>query len=173
ADALSDAETGYVGAERCDHTRPFIAADEWQGHGIKAGALIGVDEIEADGGVPDARLTGPGRIDRPVLQGKDVWTTSLIDYNGVIHRGAFGFLGADFGRDWASGRVFRGSAAGGTEATGVGARPLLVTAARPSAADTEPVSPVNGVTSWRWDAPPRILRCLAKMLTASTSTEKA
>ena len=53
---------GDAGTDRDHFAGGFVAGDEWQaGRLVEAGAVIDVDEIEADGMLADADLAGSGR----------------------------------------------------------------------------------------------------------------
>ena len=60
ADAVAHLEAGDALAQRLHHAGRFRAQAGRQRQRIKPGAVIGVDEIDADGGVPDPHLARPG-----------------------------------------------------------------------------------------------------------------
>ena len=63
SDAIADFEVGDVGPELFDHAGAFIAEHRRQRQRVDAAAIVGVDEIEADGGLADARFARAGLAD--------------------------------------------------------------------------------------------------------------
>ena len=57
----------YARTHGVDHAGAFIAGDRRDLHRIKPGALVGVDEVDADGGVPDSHLSRAGVAHRHVV----------------------------------------------------------------------------------------------------------
>ena len=160
-DAVADLEVGDAVADGGDHACPLVARDERQSAPVEAGALVGVDEVE-----PDRRLLrtatcpGPGSPTWPVLELQDLGAAGLANDDGLLMSGCF--LGADLGRDWAR-------AAGVDFGLRPARRAATAGALRRLARRPSPV--VTGDCAA--GTPPRSLRCLAMMLIASTSTEKA
>ena len=54
---------GHAGADRLDHAGALHAQRQRQRIGVQAGALVDVDEVDADGMVADAHLAGAGLAD--------------------------------------------------------------------------------------------------------------
>src|SRR5690606_32248484 len=178
-DAVADLDLAHPLAHRLDAAGGLVARHEAQRQRIEPGALIGVDEIEPDRRLADARLAGTWGRDGPILAAEDVRPSRFVNGDNPVHFDPFGLRGADLGRDWArvAGPVrARGRAAGAPSALArVAATAPPPMAARAASDETAPVSPVKGVNSALPAALPSrfCLRCLAMMLTASTSTEKA
>src|SRR5207253_3130605 len=86
--------------------------------GVEAGAVVGVDEVHADGGVADAGLAGAGLPGLDRLPFQDLGPAGLVEADGVRHVGS-------------SSRAHRGTAPGRatprkctpTARRGSGARP--------------------------------------------------
>ncbi|MNZ35112.1 hypothetical protein D3C78_525020 [compost metagenome] len=59
--AIADLEPGHFAADRVDHARAFRTQTRWQGRWrVEAAAVIGVDEVQADGLVGHAHLLRAG-----------------------------------------------------------------------------------------------------------------
>jgi hypothetical protein len=58
--AVAGTQVRHALAHRLDHARAFHAELQRHGQGVQAGALVDVDEVQADGVVADADLAGPG-----------------------------------------------------------------------------------------------------------------
>ena len=79
ADPVSDLYIGYAFAHGLDQTSAFAARREGKLRRIEAGAIIGVDEVEADGRLAHQSLAGAWlfRLERFLLQ--DVGSASFMD----------------------------------------------------------------------------------------------
>ena len=78
-------ESAHAGAHRVDNPRSLVARHGGQLHRIQARALIGVDEIDADRGVPDADLPRSGFADVDVLKLQDVRSACLVKTHCFCH----------------------------------------------------------------------------------------
>ncbi len=67
ADAIAFLEALHPGTDGVDHARGLVAGGAGQLHRIEARALVDVDEIDADRGVPDANLPLAGLADLHVV----------------------------------------------------------------------------------------------------------
>ena len=72
-------------AHGLDHARSFHAQLQWHGVGVQAGALVDVNEVQADGLVTDADLAGAGLPDGHINKFHDFGTTGLVNLNGLAH----------------------------------------------------------------------------------------
>ena len=84
--AVSLAETGNAGADR-DHVAGRFAArhERRLGDRIEPGAVIDVDEIQADGAVPHAHLARSRRRKVELLVGEHLRSTRLVNANALDH----------------------------------------------------------------------------------------
>ena len=55
------------------------------GERVQPGPVVGVDEIDPDGGVPDAGLALAGFADLDVLPAEDLGAAGLVDADGFRH----------------------------------------------------------------------------------------
>ena len=88
-DAVAGMKIGDAGPDRHNLAGGFIAGDERQPRRlVEAGAVIDVDEVQADGMLADANLAGSGRrhVDGFVNQG--FRTTHLVHAHGLGHCGS-------------------------------------------------------------------------------------
>src|SRR5216684_3378495 len=76
--AVAFLQVGHARADRLDHARALVARDLRQLHRIEPRALIGVDEIDADGGVAHAHLALARLADRDVLELEHFRTALLV-----------------------------------------------------------------------------------------------
>ena len=83
--AIAGLDPSDVGANRLDHARALEAKPAGKRKWIQAGAMIGVDEIEPDGGVFDARLVRAGVADGHVLVNENLGTAGLVEANCLRH----------------------------------------------------------------------------------------
>ena len=85
-DAVAGMEIGHARPDRHNLAGGFVAGDERQPRRlVEAGAIIDVDEIQADGMLADANLAGSGRghVDGFVNQG--FRTPHLVHAHGLDH----------------------------------------------------------------------------------------
>ena len=85
-DAIADCEFGDVGPDRDDHAGRFDPHAVRQWNRIIAKPEIGVGEVEADGGVPDADLAGPRIANLDVFVAKDLGTARFVKANRLCHQ---------------------------------------------------------------------------------------
>src|SRR5574343_973987 len=89
---LADLDLADAFANRLDHTGAFQANARGQGQRIEAGAVIGIDVVEADGVVAYRRFAGSrgGQIDR--FPAQNLGAAGLMNADGVGHRSLLAFL---------------------------------------------------------------------------------
>ncbi len=85
--AVAGLQVRHALAHRLDHARGFHAELQRHRERIEPAALVGVDEVEADGLVADADLAGAGLADLDVDDLEFLGTAGRIDANGFAHGG--------------------------------------------------------------------------------------
>jgi hypothetical protein len=85
-DPVARLELGDPGADGKDFARAFVSGHEGQlRHRIKAGAEIGVDEVQANGAVLHQQFARPRRGQRDVLELQNLRAAGLVNANGFDH----------------------------------------------------------------------------------------
>ena len=86
-DAVTDPEVPHALADGGDLSRPLGPDDERQAAGrrIEAGAIVGIDEVDATGVVPDDDLACLHGGSRDVLEVQDLRSTRLVDDDSSRH----------------------------------------------------------------------------------------
>ena len=84
-DAIARLDVRDALAHGFDDAGCFAAQTARQRQRIEAGAVVGVDEVHADGGVADAGLTFAGLADRNLLPLQDLGATGLVQTDGFGH----------------------------------------------------------------------------------------
>ncbi len=84
-DPVPHGEFRDFGSHRDDVARGLVAEDEGQRVRVDALALIDVDEVEADGTLPDPDLAGGGRGEVEVLDRQDLRSAELVNPNRPGH----------------------------------------------------------------------------------------
>jgi hypothetical protein len=91
ADAVALLQALDARADGIDHAGRLVARHARQLHGVEPGALVDVDEVDADGGVPQAHLAGAGLADRDVLVDHDLGTALRVVSDCFCHDSLRGF----------------------------------------------------------------------------------
>src|SRR5690606_31723280 len=84
-DAVALAQPRHALADRLDNARGLVADDAGQLHRVEAAALIGIDVIDGDRGLPHAYLTRTGGADLDVLPAQHFGSTALVDTDRLDH----------------------------------------------------------------------------------------
>ncbi len=84
-DTITGLQIGHACADLLDHTGRFTAEAARQLHGIKAGAVIDVDEVQPDRGMANARLPRAGLAERNLLPDQNLGTAGFVKADGVRH----------------------------------------------------------------------------------------
>ncbi len=83
SDAIAGAQFRHPVADRLDHTARFEPRGEWQLGWIEPDTEVDIDEIEPDGAVAQAHLSGTGLRDAHLLPLQDLGATGLVySYRG-------------------------------------------------------------------------------------------
>ena len=86
-DAVARLELGDAGPDCLHRAGGFQAEAARHGQGIEAAALVGVDEVEAAGMVPDRDLAGPGGRNLDLLPAHHLRSAMFMDADGIgLHR---------------------------------------------------------------------------------------
>ena len=87
-DAVAGMKIGHAGPDRQNLAGGFVAGDERQSRRlVEAGAVIHVDEIQADGVLADANLAGSRRGHVHVLINQGFRAPHLVHAHGLGHFG--------------------------------------------------------------------------------------
>src|SRR5258708_8130699 len=80
-------EIGNAGTDRENFTGRLIAGDEWHRRRlVQAGAVVNVDEVQADGMLPNPDLSGSGRRHFHGLKDHGFRSANLMHAHGLGHR---------------------------------------------------------------------------------------
>ena len=85
ADAVANRQAGHAVADRFDKARRFHAETRGKGYRVKTRTMIGIDEIDADGGVAHARLAPSRRRQVDILVLQHIGAACLLEPDG-LHR---------------------------------------------------------------------------------------
>ena len=85
ANPVADAEIADLGADRLDHAGGLEAEPRRQRHLVGTGAVIDVDEVEADGGMLQPNLASAGGANLDVLPGHYLGAAVAIDADRFGH----------------------------------------------------------------------------------------
>jgi hypothetical protein len=83
--AITDGDATHPGTDRLDDPRALAAEPRRQRAGIETGALVDVDEIEPDRGLPDQHLAAARLRSHDRFPAQDLWTAVGVDADGVRH----------------------------------------------------------------------------------------
>jgi hypothetical protein len=84
---LPDGKLAHPLTELLDHARSLEAGDEGQRGGrIEAGAVVDVDEVQSDSGLPQANLARPGGTHGDLLIAEDLRAAGLVNSNHAGHQ---------------------------------------------------------------------------------------
>src|SRR5713101_1224676 len=84
-DAVTHLDLADARADLLDNSGAFRAESARQLRRIDAGAEIGVDVVEADGGLAQADLTGAGFADFDIFPDENLRAAGLVEANRVDH----------------------------------------------------------------------------------------
>src|SRR4029077_11967078 len=85
SNSVSRLHPGYVRPDRLDHPGRFQPHATGHRQGIQATAMIGIDEVESDGVVLDARLVWSRIADADVLIHEDFGTARFVETDCLWH----------------------------------------------------------------------------------------
>src|SRR5262249_60079610 len=77
---------GHPGTDRGHHPGSLLSDAAGELKRVVTVALVDVDEVEADGGVPQRHLAWTGRRDLHLLEGHHVRTALLLQSHRQLHR---------------------------------------------------------------------------------------
>ena len=84
-DAVAGLEVSDARADILDHAGALAAEPTRQLHRVETGAIVDIDEVEADGGVADARLARARLADLDLLPDQNIGGTGFVKADGVRH----------------------------------------------------------------------------------------
>ncbi len=84
-DPVARTDDGHARADRLDDPGRFAPQPARQRDRVQPGPVVGVDEVDPDGGVPDPGLSLAGLADLDVLPAHDFGPAGLGDANGFRH----------------------------------------------------------------------------------------
>ena len=85
SDAIACLQVLHALAHGLDHARGLVAGHHRQLHRVEARALIGIDEVDPDRGVPDAHLSRTGVGDRDVVHLQCFRSAVLMETDCLRH----------------------------------------------------------------------------------------
>ena len=84
-DSIAGLDVAHAGPDGFDHTRGLPAEPGRKLAAVQPGALVDVDEVEADGRLPDQCLAAPRGDGRDFFPAHHFWTAVGMDSDGMRH----------------------------------------------------------------------------------------